>query len=186
MSRQREDFLTLYVDPGETTGWCVGKDLTLLAAGQTPMWEFADDVWEGLNNTGIFADCEFGGLVRIGQEEWAETADDNGIGRIVMEDWRLYPEKMKALAWDQCRTARLIGALTFMGRVMNVPVHLQPAAIKDRAVKGAAEELFYTPLHENRHQNDAIMHFTYFTQVELLGLRYSGLDNLPGPAGDAT
>lgn len=175
MSRTPEDFPTLYVDPGETTGWCLGQDLKLLAAGQTPMWEFSDEAWlavKGDRSSLIFSDVTLRDEVRL--------PPNLNLGRIVCEDWRLYPDKLKALAWDQCRTARLIGALTFMARLHCIPLVLQAAAIKDRAVKGAAEEFFYTPLHPNRHQNDAIMHFTYFTQTVLLGMHYSGLDNLPG------
>jgi hypothetical protein len=174
-----EEFLTLYVDPGETTGWCLGQDLTLLAAGQTfPMSDFQESVWDDLEDRWS--------LLRT-PELWREgfdASDYDGrrIGRLVMEDWRLYPDKMRGLAWDQCRTARHIGALSFIARTHNIPVILQPAAIKQRAVVGGAQELFYRPLHENRHQNDAIMHFFFYTQTELMGHRYSGLDNLPGPA----
>jgi hypothetical protein len=33
-------------------------------------------------------------------------------------------------------------------------------------VAGGAEQLFYTPLRENRHQNDAIMHGVFYLVVE--------------------
>jgi hypothetical protein len=172
-----EDFLTLYVDPGETTGWALGKGLMLLASGQTPMWEFADEVELALDDRPteslLFDDANWRGQ---DPQDYMHLP----FGRIVCEDWRLYPDKLHALAWDQCRTARLIGALTDKARRYRLPFVLQPAAIKDRAVKGAAEELFVVPLHENRHQNDATMHFTYYTQTELMGLYYSGLESLPG------
>lgn len=172
-----EDFLTLYVDPGETTGWAIGQGMELLAHGMTPMWEFADDVWVWGWEQGIE------GTVFANSANWREGVAISSaaiLGRIVCEDWRLYPDKMQGLAWDECRTARVIGALTQTSRVCSIPMILQPAAIKDRAVKGMAQELFVVPLYENRHQNDAMMHFTYFTQTELLGMHYSGLDNLPG------
>jgi hypothetical protein len=161
-----EDFRTLYCDPGEDTGWALGKGLRLLAGGTEKMWTFADDVWAALqDNVGFLAEGDTPYL-RDGV-----TAEDNSgpIGRIVMEDFRIYPWAARELAWDQVRTARLIGALTFMARVHDIPVVLQPAAIKKRAQAGGAEEMYYTPLHENRHANDAIQHFTFFTQTELLG-----------------
>lgn len=140
------------------------------------MWPFADEVWNELN--GVTSILSGDGYARKGV-----TAEENSgpIGRIVCEDWRLYPNKLKQLKWDQCRTARVIGALTFMARVKQIPLVLQPAAIKDAAQAAGAEELYYKPLRENRHQNDAIQHFVFFTQTELLGLK-SGINlaTLPG------
>lgn len=164
-----EDFLTLYCDPGEDFGWCLGCGTTLVAAGTHKMWTAADIVWEALADTGpssseLLSDA----YVRDG----IDVADyaHMRIERIVCEDFRLYPWAVKQLSWDRVRTARVIGALTFMARVKDIPFILQPAAIKKAAVAAGAEELFYRPLHENRHQNDAIMHFCFFVSSELLGL----------------
>jgi hypothetical protein len=85
-----------------------------------------------------------------------------GIEHVVIEDWSLYPWKLKDLAWDKCRTARGIGGLELACDIANVPYTLQPAKIKETAVAGGAEEKFLRPLHENRHANDAIMHGVYF------------------------
>jgi hypothetical protein len=167
-----EDFLTLYCDPGEDFGWCVGCGTKLLAAGTTKMWTMADDVWEALTgDPSVLLNEE---TVRNGIK--VDDYIDLPIQRIVCEDFRIYPWKAKELAWDRVRTARVIGALTFMARVQDIPFILQPAAIKKAAQAAGAEELYYRPLHENRHQNDAIQHFVFFTNVELLGL------NLPVPA----
>ena len=155
--------LTLFVDPGEDTGWCVARGKLLLGAGTTKMWSFADDVYDAL---AFQADLQtYGselidpnaGWVLPGMEEHVTRK----IGAIVCEDWRLYPWKLKSLGWDQCRTARLIGALTLCTRVFQLDWTLQPAAIKEEAVRCGAEEFFYRPLHENRHANDAIMHHSY-------------------------
>jgi hypothetical protein len=72
--------------------------------------------------------------------------------------------------FDKVRTARVIGAITFMCRMTNTPLHFQGANIKAAAVAAGAEELYYRPLTENRHQNDAIQHYVFFTNVELLKL----------------
>ncbi len=170
-----EPFLTLYNDPGEDFGWCVGKGTQLLAAGTSKMWSFADLVWEKLGYPdGIW--------LAEGDEPNPLSSDTHiragvdpelmklPIGRIVCEDWRLYPWAMNDLKFDQCRTARVIGALTFMARVHRIPMILQGANIKEAARAAGAEELYYRPLHENRHQNDALQHFCFFTNVELLGL----------------
>lgn len=174
-----EDFRTLYVDPGEMTGWAIGKGSKLLGAGQTPMWEFIDDVWDAVE------DPEVGGVLGTGSQDWLRSevsAEDNTgpIKRIVCEDWKLYPDKLSSLAWDQCRTARALGALKLIGRKFDADYILQPAAIKKRAMDGGAREFFYRPEHDNRHMNDAIMHFFFYYQTELMGVYYSGLDTLPG------
>jgi hypothetical protein len=98
-----------------------------------------------------------------GAQEWLRPGVDarknrGPITRIVCEDWRLYPWKMKELAFDQCRTARAIGGLYMIAQVFGLEFILQGAKIKEAAVAGGAEELFLTPLHENRHHNDSIMH----------------------------
>lgn len=175
-----EDFLTLYMDPGEDFGWCVGHGLKLVAAGTHKMWLFADIVWEKLDAPGgldlVFDDG-------TGQPEPNPLSSDTHIregvdpevmkrpiGRFVCEDWRLYPWALSDLKFDQCRTARVIGAMTFMARVHNLPMTLQGANIKSAAQAAGAEELYYKPQRENRHQNDAIQHFVFFTNTELLGL----------------
>lgn len=153
------DTLTLYVDPGEDTGWCIARGPVLVSAGTTKMWSFADDVAEALSaKAGPLHDPEYPD-VREDMEEHLSLP----ITTIVCEDWRLYPDKLKALAWDQCRTARLIGALTLLTRMYGLGWHLQPASIKPEAQRAGCEEFYYHPLHENRHQNDAIQHFVYFT-----------------------
>lgn len=176
MSLIIEDFRTLYVDPGEDTGWCMSRGEKLLGGSTEKMWLFADDVWLALQ--------EDEGPLSTASEVWlrpgVEPEDNAGpIGRIVCEDFRIYPWECKNLAWDQVRTARLIGALTFMARLKGIPFVLQGAKIKDRAVKGGAEQYFYRPLHENRHVNDSIMHYVFFTQTELRGLKLLEPDDTP-------
>lgn len=170
----REDFLTFYADPGEDFGWALGCGTTLVSRGIIKMWETADEVWIALNEQPICSTLLDEDFVRdeIDRDDYKQM----GIGRIVCEDFRIYPWEAKNLAWDRVRTARVIGALTFMARLHNIPLILQPAAIKKAAVAAGAEELFDKPLYENRHSNDAIMHFTFFTATELLGL------NMPVPA----
>lgn len=98
------------------------------------------------------------------------TAEDNvgPITLVVCEKFALYPWEAKNMHWDEFRTSQLIGALTFMCSLNDIPLHKQPAAIKERAMAGGAGELFVRPLRENRHQNDSIMHGFYYHQVEVL------------------
>ena len=160
-----ENFRTLYVDPGEDTGWCIAREFKLLAAGTEKMWPFADEVWSELHTGASILSDPINARNGI-----AEAELSGPIGRIVCEDFRIYPWKVNELKWDRVRTARLIGALTFMARLHQIPFVLQPAAIKKEAVAAGAEELYYRPLHENRHQNDAIQHFVFYANTELRGM----------------
>jgi hypothetical protein len=135
----------LSVDPGGTTGYCLWKDNEHLDGGQIELWEFADAVWAGL---------EYG------------EAPFAGIERMVIEDFRIYPWEAKNLSWDPVRTARLIGALTFMCRVKGLELVFQPAKIKEQAIAMGGNEHGISPVHENRHFIDAYFHGIYYLNTK--------------------
>ncbi len=174
-----EPFLTLYCDPGEDFGWALGKGTKLLARGTAKMWTFADMIWEKLEDPrgdAAQVDPSFPDLNPLSSLEYAypdTTLEDVQlpVERIVCEDFRIYPWLAKELAFDQVRTARVIGAITFMCRQKRIPLVLQGANIKSAAVAAGAEELYDRPLKENRHSNDALQHFCFFTNVELMGVK---------------
>lgn len=145
------------IDPGETTGWSVWETVGLkkLAGGQTPLWAFIDALSKALMDEDLGIDDEL-------------TADLRGVEYIVCEDWAIYPQEAEsgALNWDKCRTARGIGAIELISRIALIPLKLQPAAIKSTAKAMGAEELFVTPLHENRHENDSVYHAVKFAYTE--------------------
>jgi hypothetical protein len=144
-------FLTL--DPGETTGWATWEGFETgppLDSGQADLWDV------------------IGSLSIVLLETWAGAYGDEyllhafkDVQHVIMEDWAIYPWEAQNLAWDKCRTARGIGAIEFICQAAQVPYTLQPAAIKNTA-ESAAEPFFTTPVHENRHANDAIMHGVFF------------------------
>jgi hypothetical protein len=121
------------------------------------MWDFAQSVF-----------------VAVFRPEEADLIGDwlakklTGITRIVAEDWRLYPWVVRegSLDWDQCRTARLIGALTLIAQQGALEFVLQGAKIKERAEAAGAENFFLSPRDENRHANDAIRHGVYWLAVK--------------------
>jgi hypothetical protein len=179
-----EDFRTLYCDPGEDFGWCQGVGTTLISAGTEKMWYQADNIWAALHDPSDPSnDLNSEDFLRDGIDPAMATLP---IKRIVCEDFRIYPWKAKELAFDRVRTARVIGAITFMCRVTGIPLVLQGANIKAAAQAAGAEELYYRPLRENRHQNDAIQHFVFFTNVELMGIKLPVPDDSVGPADDST
>lgn len=137
----------LAVDPGETTGWCLSEGDKLIDSGQEPLWDFIDNVADSVDEMTVGVIGPF-----------------SPLGAIVCEDWSLYPWVIQsgALDFDKCRTARGIGALELIARLGGIPIYLQGADIKEAAVAAGAEEDFLTPRDENRHQNDAIMHRTFY------------------------
>lgn len=146
--------LWLCVDPGETTGYSLWKGGELVYADQLPMWEFIDAVFEWVNGND--------GLTPLGAPA---DIDDNSLGGVVCEDWQLYPWELQNLAWDKCRTARAIGALTLICRQFGVELVFQGADIKKGAQAAGAEALYLEPVHENRHANDSIQHGVFFLAV---------------------
>ena len=134
------------IDPGEDTGWAIWEDDSLVESGTHKLWDVLDALSVALLSVD-YDDPE----VSFGP-----------LDRLVVEDWALYPWKLKSLGWDKCRTARGIGAIELMARISRTELVLQPASIKKTAVAAGAEELFMSPLHENRHANDAIMHGIFF------------------------
>jgi len=152
-----DEELWLSCDPGEDTGWALWRGNKLIDAGTEKLWAFGDSVY-----TAVFTDPVE--IELIGDELAQKFV---GITRIVAEDWRLYPWALKTgeLAWDQCRTARLIGALTMICRMGGIEFTLQGAKIKERAEAAGAEALFLSPRKENRHANDAIRHGVYFQAI---------------------
>lgn len=170
----KEGFRTLYVDPGEDTGWCQAVGSTLIGAGTNKMHDFSreahDAVMDSHGERPIWSQEPM--LNMPGpwlQDDAIVPSLALPIKRLVVEDWRLYPKELKSLAWDQCRTARLIGKLELIADMVDIEFVLQGANIKPRAVAGGAEEFYYHPLHENRHQNDAIQHYVFYTQTTLIG-----------------
>lgn len=149
----------LTVDPGEDCGWSVWSGTNFVTHGTDKMWEFGDAVWsEVLRQLGGGINQETSEIIAPGIDHLQEALQ--GISLIVLENWSLYPWKLRSgdLDWDECRTARLIGSLYQSCRVAGWEYEQQPAQIKERAIAAGAELYFSHPLRENRHANDATMH----------------------------
>ena len=146
---------TLFVDPGETVGWSVWEAGCKVESGQHSRIDFADALYAAW---GLYPE----------DAGRPPTIDDTLVEalrcckEVVCEEYALYPWELKNLAWDKCLTPRLIGALAMACRLRDYPIHYQGAKIKDEAMRLGAGDHFVTPKHENRHQNDAIMHAVFF------------------------
>lgn len=140
------------IDPGETVGFSIWRGKDLIWADQLPMWKFADAIYEWAAQ----GQPPGGELLGIPQDA------NSRLEAMVVEQWQLYPWELQNLAWDECRTARVIGALTLICRQFGIQFILQGADIKEGAIAAGAEAMFLEPVHENRHANDSIMHGTFY------------------------
>lgn len=134
-------------DPGESFGFTVMRGHEIVSGGTVALWEFIHALAAalGLENPREHDDPELVKSLR-------------GVELVVYEDWKLYPWLLQELAWDQCRTARGIGAIEFICQSSGIPYEAQGADTKDQAESAGAADLFLRPLDENRHQNDSIRH----------------------------
>lgn len=136
-------------DPGESLGWSVYHEHLLVDAGTSSLWDF------------IHAFAHAMGVTGAGQRSVADVSLVQmlmGCEKLVYENWRIYPWKAQELSWDECRTARGIGALEFICQQAGIPYESQGADTKDTAEAAGAADLFLRPLDENRHANDSIRH----------------------------
>lgn len=146
----------LTIDPGETTGWALWEGTRLVHADQHPRVEHIDIV-DALLSVNEHA------RVPEAVKDIA-TGRAKGVGALVVENWQLYPDVIRtgALDYDECRTARAIGAYELLARQHNIRYITQGAAIKGPAEEAGSRELYLTPQHENRHANDAIDHGVFY------------------------
>jgi hypothetical protein len=148
--------LWLCVDPGETTGFSIwDADGKLIFAEQLPMWKFIDFVLQWVED----------GLIPRALAGDEIDHLDHDLAAMIVEEWQLYPWELQNLAWDKCRTARAIGALTLICRHFGVELIFQGADIKKGAQAAGAEALYLEPVHENRHANDSIQHGVFYQAV---------------------
>lgn len=59
------------------------------------------------------------------------NAEHVGGSLLIIESFRLYPDKAKSQIGSDMPTSQLIGSMRYMARYWKVPVILQPAAIKE-------------------------------------------------------
>ena len=81
---------------------------------------------------------------------------------LVIEEFRLYPNKAAAQSWSPMRTSELIGALKWIAAQHDAQVVMQPASIKIPTRKQcAARGICYNGV-DSIHAKDAWLHLQYF------------------------
>lgn len=124
----------LALDPGESSGWAA----------------FDED-----GNLILYDTC-------YSRESVYNLLDDKHPRVIIMEDFKLYPNKAKEQSWSSFETVRLIGAVEHWAWQNNVEVILQPANIKSVAYLWAG--ISPPKQHSMTHETDAYVHGIYYLQ----------------------
>ena len=88
---------------------------------------------------------------------------------LVIEEYRLYPDKAAAQAYSSFPTVETIGALKFIARQHDIRIVMQPAAAK-RPARGISAAKKIRMLSSERgqsiHAKDAELHGVYWTIKE--------------------
>lgn len=132
----------LALDPGERTGWAVGR---------------ASE--EGLTvlDQGVEAVREIGDLVEGAIEE-------HGVDVVVYETWRLYPHMAKKLIGNDMQPSQVVGIIRYVcWQHPEVRLVTQGATIKKTAMKTMPDEIkMRFGLSTEQHDQDALMHLWFY------------------------
>lgn len=130
----------LCLDPGETTGYAIFQQQSLVRQGQIRTVTDDKIVWD---------------------EIYALIAGDH-FDQIVCEDYRIYEHKLSRHAFSPVLTLRLIGGIDLMSKINGIDIHYQMAT----QAKGFCtdERLKEWGFWQDgmKHARDAIRHGCYF------------------------
>jgi hypothetical protein len=104
---------------------------------------------------------------------WAEAVKGFGVldPVLVIEEYRMYPDKVQMHSGKTIPTSENIGAFKYVARVHGIRVVEQPAGIK-RPMAGVMNGRAVKALGDTRHAKDAELHMWYFCLgKELPGLK---------------
>lgn len=79
------------------------------------------------------------------------------LRHLIIEDWRLQPDKARTMIGSPMPTARTIGALQWIAHTHQLPVHLQQPALKQAGYAQASRRGWDLP-PTGGHQRDAAIH----------------------------
>lgn len=136
LGKKLPSFFVLGLDPGNTTGW---------------------SLWHG------------GNLVEWGEIKLRRTSNIvdllysfDELGQIVVEEYRIYPNRAKQHIGHDLFTPRVIGAVEAYAYMKNVPVHFQPASLGKSHFTDARLKALGLYKKGHRHANDAIRHVAHW------------------------
>ena len=130
-------FGTLAIDPGETTGWAYFNQCgELQRAGQ------------------IISKEQFTSLTQL--FEMLHPTD------IVVEDYRIYPQYLKAHTWSALFTPKLIGAIEYICWERKIKLHFQMAGTVKSFCSDVKLKEWGLWLKGKPHSRDALRHICYW------------------------
>lgn len=126
----------LVFDPGESTGWCYRcQDGTVM-----------------------------GGTCKKNHEEVAGLIISLDPDIVVLESFKLYPQKAQSLAWNSFYPCEVIGVIKYVSSVNCIPFIEQAPSVKKYfgGFKPDWDQLKATSAGVTEHTKDAYMHLKYF------------------------
>lgn len=137
----------LAVDPGETTGLYLKVGNASTITGEFSYEEMREECQKAIAD-GYWFGCKV-----------------KCIEAVVVETFRVYPQKAQALTHDTLLPSRIIGMLDFVAYYHNIPVVFQSASeVKGFWTDERLRENGYW--HESKHVRDAMRHALYYLMKE--------------------
>lgn len=126
----------LVFDPGESTGWC----------------------FRGTDG------CVIGGTCKKNHEEVAGKIIALDPDIVVLESFKLYPQKAQSLAWNSFYPCEVIGVIKYVCAVNSIPFIEQAPSVKKYfgGFKPDWQVLKVVSDNVTEHTKDAYMHLKYF------------------------
>lgn len=143
----RNDTSERYViclDPGETTGFAIFDNTTLVRSGQLHTVENGKILWDNL--------IEF----------LTKNVDTTKNNYFVCENYRIYQHKLARHSFSPVVTLRLIGGIDLIAHSSEIPIYYQMAAQAKGFVTDQKLKDWGFWIKGKNHARDAIRHGIYF------------------------
>ena len=136
LGKQLPNLVVLGLDPGNTTGWALFKGSELVDCGQLP-----------LPKTASIIDLLY---------------SFDTLNQLVVEEYRIYPNRAKQHIGQDLFTPRIIGAIEAFSHISNIPMHTQPASLGKSHFTDQRLKALHLYRKGMRHANDAIRHVAHW------------------------
>lgn len=128
----------LSIDPGETTGWALFRNGQLYDCGHLDIKNQGLEAVYKAFQFRVFIDC------------------------IVIEDYKIYPNKLKLHTMSNLMTPRIIGAFEYLAILRTVPIYFQMAGTAKGFCTNDKLRKWNYWIKGQKHSRDAIRHGCYW------------------------
>lgn len=136
LGKQLPSLSVVGLDPGNTTGWSLFRDGELVECGQVHFEKTA-------------------GIIDL-------LYSFDKIDQLVVEEYRIYPNRAKQHVNNSLFTPRVIGGIEAFAYMRNIPLKFQPASLGKSHFTDARLKSLGLYQKGRRHANDAIRHVAHW------------------------